>query len=140
MSRPQVLIALALLAVLAGIALYDASRSGAEVELAVVQLEVDAIRKAMLSQEQALHALPQACGSEAKARASVGPNTAENLGECGLALFGREPKVDGPYYVTVAPGAVDFTVVGFGMQDGQVVEFRANRSLRAAKVENKEKR
>lgn len=138
MSRPQVLVVLALLAVLAGVALYDASRSGAEVELAVVQLEVNAIRQAMLSQEKALHELPKPCGSEAQARGAVGPNTGENLGDCGLALFGREPTVNGPYYVTVAPGAVDFTVVGFGLQDGQVVEFRANRSLRAARVEKKE--
>lgn len=138
MSRARVLLVLTLLAVLAAVAVYDAYRGARDGELAVVRLEVDALRQAMLSQEAARLAKPLPCGSASEARAAAGKNAAENLGQCGLNLFGREPKGPSPYFISVAPGAVDFTVVGYATRQGQLVEVRASRAQRAAIVENKE--
>lgn len=131
-----ILVALALVG--ACLALWDAVRDGREAEVLLVQANVETVRSTVLGVEDSLGTPPRRCGSEAAARRAVESEDEAvrlSIGACAQQTLGRD-QPDGPIWMEVAPGAVDFTVHGLARSGDEVVHLVASRAAAAQRVDS----
>ncbi|MCB9763248.1 MAG: hypothetical protein H6739_25995 [Alphaproteobacteria bacterium] len=122
------LVVLGLLALVALVALIDGLRARRDLDVAIVTLQVNAIRQTILAGEQTRGARPEPCGKPAVAQGALGRVDPEEMGECGQLYFAREAAAGGVYWVEVSRGAADFEVHGLAKRAGETVHVRATRT------------
>lgn len=130
MKKPlQVVLAMAMLLVSIA-ALASAVHRNRLADVERVKINVDSLRTVLLARESSMGDRPRSCGTRALAETSFDAGK-RDFGACGVVYFGRTDD-QGPYWVEVAPGAVDFTVHGLAETDHGVVEVTATRVHEAA--------
>lgn len=129
--QKPLMLGLMLLALLAlGLALRDRQRA----DLREVTANVDFMRGLILSLEDAQGQAPMPCGYESWAWEALVAQS-EIMGDCGRAYMGRMEEGRGRYWISVAPGGVDFEVNGLARRGRSVLRVSADRAHAARVVD-----